>query len=73
MSSSFLTLVSPIKGIVVPLAEVPDPVFAEGALGQGIALDLSGTVCMPPLPVKSSSVLARTTPLPCEATRGSKC
>lgn len=42
MSSSFLTLVSPIKGIVVPLAEVPDPVFAEGALGQGIALDPLG-------------------------------
>ena len=42
MSSSFLTLVSPVKGIVVPLAEVPDPVFAEGALGQGIALDPLG-------------------------------
>lgn len=49
MSSSFLTLVSPIKGIVVPLAEVPDPVFAEGALGQGIALDPLGDCLHAPL------------------------
>ncbi|ALM51848.1 phosphoenolpyruvate--protein phosphotransferase [Halomonas huangheensis] len=39
MSSSNVILASPLKGIVVPLAEVPDPVFAEGALGSGIALD----------------------------------
>lgn len=48
MSSSRVILVSPLKGIVVPLAEVPDPVFSEGALGNGIALDpLDGTLHAP--------------------------
>ncbi|MCJ8287181.1 phosphoenolpyruvate--protein phosphotransferase [Halomonas sp.] len=42
MTSSNVTLVAPVKGVVVPLADVPDPVFAEGTLGQGIALDPLG-------------------------------
>ncbi|PMR67780.1 phosphoenolpyruvate--protein phosphotransferase, partial [Halomonas heilongjiangensis] len=37
-----LTLQAPIDGVVIPLAEVPDPVFAEGTLGEGIALDPLG-------------------------------
>lgn len=36
---STLTLVAPIKGWVAPLDEVPDPVFAERILGDGIAID----------------------------------
>ncbi|HEY2034582.1 MAG TPA: phosphoenolpyruvate--protein phosphotransferase [Rhizomicrobium sp.] len=36
---SNLTLVAPIKGWVSPLEEVPDPVFAERILGDGIAID----------------------------------
>lgn len=48
MSSSRVTLVSPLKGIVMPLTEVPDPVFAQRALGDGIALDpLEGTLRAP--------------------------
>lgn len=48
MSSSTITLVAPLKGVVVPLAGVPDPVFSEGALGDGIALDpLSDCLCAP--------------------------
>lgn len=42
MVLSNVTLVAPVKGVVVPLADVPDPVFAEGSLGQGIALDPLG-------------------------------
>lgn len=34
-----LTLQAPVAGIVVPLAAVPDPVFASLALGDGIAID----------------------------------
>ena len=34
-----LTLVAPIKGWVAPLDEVPDPVFAERILGDGLAID----------------------------------
>ena len=36
---SNLTLVAPIQGWVTPLEEVPDPVFAERILGDGLAID----------------------------------
>lgn len=36
---SNLTLVAPIKGWVSSLDEVPDPVFAERILGDGLAID----------------------------------
>lgn len=32
---------SPAKGEAVPLTEVPDPTFAEGMLGQGVAIRLN--------------------------------
>ena len=34
-----LTLVAPIDGWIVPLAEVPDAVFADRLLGDGVAID----------------------------------
>lgn len=34
-----LTIASPLTGWATPLSEVPDPVFAEGMMGQGIAVD----------------------------------
>jgi phosphocarrier protein FPr/phosphocarrier protein len=37
-----LTLVAPIQGWVAPLDEVPDPVFAERILGDGVAIDPTG-------------------------------
>ncbi|NIC08044.1 phosphoenolpyruvate--protein phosphotransferase [Billgrantia bachuensis] len=39
MTASPLILHAPVDGVVVPLGEVPDPVFAAGVLGEGIALD----------------------------------
>jgi PTS system beta-glucosides-specific IIC component len=33
------TIASPLSGKVVPLADVPDPVFAAGATGAGIAIE----------------------------------
>lgn len=38
-SNAILDLVSPLAGHVLPLKEVPDPVFASGVLGNGIAID----------------------------------
>ena len=35
-------LVAPLAGWVLPLAAVPDPVFAEGMMGPGIAIDTTG-------------------------------
>lgn len=36
---SSLTIVSPVPGTVVGLPEVPDPVFAEGIVGPGLAVE----------------------------------
>lgn len=33
-----ISIASPVKGTVVPLSEVPDPTFAQGILGQGVAV-----------------------------------
>ncbi|WP_206243992.1 phosphoenolpyruvate--protein phosphotransferase [Novosphingobium terrae] len=43
------TLISaPIKGWVIPLAQVPDSVFAEKMLGDGVAIDpLDNVLCAP--------------------------
>lgn len=41
-ASQTLTLLAPVEGVVIPLNEVPDPVFAGLALGEGIALDPLG-------------------------------
>ena len=43
-----LTLVAPFPGWLSSLADVPDPVFAEGMMGDGVAIDpLDGTVNAP--------------------------
>jgi phosphocarrier protein FPr len=36
---SVLTLVSPLSGRLMPLAQSPDPVFAQGLIGEGLAID----------------------------------
>ncbi len=45
---SNLVLVAPIKGWVSPLDEVPDPVFAERILGDGVAIDPTGATVHAP-------------------------
>ena len=41
-------LYAPMAGTVVPVTEVPDPTFAEGMLGDGIAIiPTEGKVCAP--------------------------
>lgn len=43
-----LILLSPLDGWAAPLAEVPDPVFAEAMLGEGVAVDpTSSVLCAP--------------------------
>ena len=43
-----VAVLSPVDGTVVPLTEVPDAAFAEGALGQGVAIQpRSGAVYAP--------------------------
>ncbi|WP_309616278.1 glucose PTS transporter subunit IIA, partial [Salinibacterium sp.] len=33
------TIGSPVSGVVIPLAEVPDPVFSKGIVGLGVGVD----------------------------------
>ena len=42
MQMTDVQLVAPLAGWVLPLAAVPDPVFAEGMMGPGIAIDPTG-------------------------------
>ena len=43
-----LVLLSPLDGWSTPLSEVPDPVFAEAMLGDGVAVDPTGDVLHAP-------------------------
>lgn len=43
-----MTLAAPLAGWVVPLAEVPDAVFAAGMMGDGIAIDPVGDTLFAP-------------------------
>ena len=45
---STLTLLAPVSGVVVPLEQVPDPVFAQRLAGDGVSIDpLSELVVAP--------------------------
>lgn len=48
------TLVTPISGKVIPLSEVPDPVFAQKMAGDGVAIDSTGDVIKAPADGKLS-------------------
>jgi phosphotransferase system HPr (HPr) family protein len=43
-----LSLVAPVSGVLVPLDEVPDPVFAQRLVGDGIAIDPLGQQLIAP-------------------------
>jgi phosphocarrier protein FPr len=43
-----LALIAPLSGIVVPLDLVPDPVFAERLVGDGVAIDPTSTTLLAP-------------------------
>ncbi|WP_374498224.1 phosphoenolpyruvate--protein phosphotransferase [Vogesella indigofera] len=46
--SAILTLAAPLSGLVLPLSAVPDPVFAGGMMGAGLAIEpLSSTLLAP--------------------------
>lgn len=43
-----LTLVAPATGKVVPIEEIPDPVFAGKMAGDGIGIDITGDTIVAP-------------------------
>lgn len=38
MKDATKTILSPLSGEIIPLADIPDPVFADGTLGEGCAV-----------------------------------
>ena len=64
-----LVLVAPMKGWVGSLDEVPDPVFAERLLGDGLAIDPTGNTVHAPCDgmIASSAKHAVTLKAPCGA------
>lgn len=47
-SESVIVIQAPLDGWLAPLTEIPDPVFAGGMLGDGVAIDPTGTVLHAP-------------------------
>ncbi len=47
-ANATLTLLAPVSGVMVPLTEVPDPVFAEKMVGDGISIDPTDQVLRAP-------------------------
>ncbi len=43
-----LVLRAPLAGVLVPLGQVPDAVFAQNGLGAGVAIDPTGNVLLAP-------------------------
>jgi len=42
------TIGSPVAGVVVPLVDVPDPVFSKGIVGLGVGVDPTGDTVYAP-------------------------
>ncbi|GAA1862864.1 N-acetylglucosamine-specific PTS transporter subunit IIBC [Microbacterium koreense] len=51
-----VTLRQPVQGAVLPLSAVPDPMFAEGTMGPGIAVDPVGDTVIAPADATVASI-----------------
>ena len=49
MSAQVLKLYAPLSGVLVPLASVPDPVFAQKMVGDGVSIDPSSHELLAPV------------------------
>ncbi|WP_317312133.1 PTS glucose transporter subunit IIA [Clostridium thermobutyricum] len=45
---SELSLIAPATGKIVPISEIPDPVFAQKMAGDGIGIDVTGDTIVAP-------------------------
>ena len=43
-----VSLVAPVTGVLVPIEQVPDPVFAQKMVGEGISIDPLSNVLVAP-------------------------
>ena len=52
MPSGQLTLIAPVSGVIVALDNVPDPVFAERLVGDGVSIDPTSQELLAPCDAK---------------------
>lgn len=50
-------IVAPLSGRILPLAEIPDEVFSQGVLGDGVGIDPTSNVVLAPADASVSSVI----------------
>ncbi len=50
-------LLSPLSGRILPLSEIPDEVFSQGILGEGVGIDPSSNVVLAPADATVSTVM----------------
>jgi len=55
-TATTLRLKQPVAGTVVPLSAVPDPMFAQGTMGPGVAVDPTGDTIVAPADATVASV-----------------
>ncbi len=53
-----VVIAAPLEGWLAPLEEIPDPVFAGGMLGDGVAIDPTGSVLHAPCAGTVASIAA---------------
>lgn len=46
---SMLEIIAPLSGVLIPLASVPDPVFAQKMVGDGVSLDPTSAELLAPV------------------------
>ncbi|MDP1027641.1 phosphoenolpyruvate--protein phosphotransferase [Sphingomonas sp. KR1UV-12] len=71
MSGGAIVL-APLAGVVRPLAQVPDAVFASGMMGPGLAIDPTGDTLHAPIDGLVASIHAARHALTIEAVNGAK-
>ena len=49
-------MLAPLAGKVIPLSEVKDPTFASGSLGEGVAIEPTGTTVVAPADAKIKAI-----------------
>lgn len=50
-------IVAPLSGRILPLAEIPDEVFSQGVLGDGVGIDPTSNMVLAPADASVSSVI----------------
>ncbi len=57
-----IELMAPLSGVMVPLETVPDPVFAQKMVGDGVSIDPTSDELLSPLSGQVTQLHAPATP-----------